>query len=576
MNVYQNDDLIKALLLSMALHLLLLSLQFGIPGAGLPWLSTFSMERRANIPTLNAILRSQPVGAEKPVPQPQPGTPQPPTQAVETVANPAPPAVPVAVPEFPVPPPAPPALKLPEPAPAPPPAPPPPAAIVAQVVAPPAPLPELAADVPTASHENGRSVLSTPNDSDWQIRAEETRAAARAAAAAERQQETELRQLEEQHRAEQQRLEEQRRIEAEQTAQRQQEAEFQEQRRLQAAQAEQAAAQAKAAAAALERQRTETAARAATEQAALLKAQEEAAQQAALEAARKEAAHREALLRAEEQRRTAALAAEQAMQAAQQARAQAEALERQRIAHAEALAREQQAQARAQAEAEERQRAAQQARAEAQARVEAQARTAAAEQAAAQARAAAASATATTNAGATTNPHPPAAGTAGANKADSGRDGADQQSLRGADLASRALNMARSGLRPLPGNLPPSERRRGSILGGNAENLHLAFYGDGWRQKVQRIGELNYPQLSKNLAYDDLMVTVSINSDGSLAGVRIKKSSGHKELDDAVIRIVEMSAPFAAFPPDLRRSYDVIDITRTWSFVGKRPTILNQ
>ncbi|MBP7082099.1 MAG: TonB family protein, partial [Rhodocyclaceae bacterium] len=64
-----------------------------------------------------------------------------------------------------------------------------------------------------------------------------------------------------------------------------------------------------------------------------------------------------------------------------------------------------------------------------------------------------------------------------------------------------------------------------------------------------------------------------INSDGSLAGLRIVKSSGHIELDNAVRRIIEMSAPFSAFPPDMKRSFDVADITRTWVFVGDRPRI---
>jgi len=61
-------------------------------------------------------------------------------------------------------------------------------------------------------------------------------------------------------------------------------------------------------------------------------------------------------------------------------------------------------------------------------------------------------------------------------------------------------------------------------------------------------------------------VTVSINSNGSLAGVRIVRGSGNVDLDNAVRRILELCSPFAAFPPDLKRNYDVIDITREWIF----------
>lgn len=146
----------------------------------------------------------------------------------------------------------------------------------------------------------------------------------------------------------------------------------------------------------------------------------------------------------------------------------------------------------------------------------------------------------------------------------------------GADLAQRALAQARSGS-PVPVPVPAEpSRRRGSLLGRDPRDIQLAFYGEGWRQKVERIGSMNYPKLSRNRSYDALVVTVSINSDGTLAGVRIDKSSGYRELDDAVRRIVEMSAPFAAFPPDLKRSYDVVDITRTWSFQDERPRISGQ
>ncbi|MCX7176190.1 MAG: cell envelope integrity protein TolA [Proteobacteria bacterium] len=153
-----------------------------------------------------------------------------------------------------------------------------------------------------------------------------------------------------------------------------------------------------------------------------------------------------------------------------------------------------------------------------------------------------------------------------------------QSADKGSSLASRALDQARGNPRgsPLSPFAPSDRQRRGSILGRDPKDIQLAFYGEGWRQKVERIGSLNYPKISKNRHYDPLVVTVSINSDGSLAGVRIDKSSGQKEIDDAVRRILEMSAPFAAFPPDLKRSYDVVDITRTWSFLEERPRIYSQ
>lgn len=161
----------------------------------------------------------------------------------------------------------------------------------------------------------------------------------------------------------------------------------------------------------------------------------------------------------------------------------------------------------------------------------------------------------------------PVAGEAG--REDSARHGAGT----GKHLTGPVLDTARnssSGL--LPKSSPENQTpRRASILGRDPKDIQLAFYGEGWRQKVERVGAMNFPKLSKYLVYDPMVVTVSINSDGTLAGVRIVKSSGHDDLDDAVRRIVEMSAPFSAFPPDMKRSFDVADITRTWVFVGDRP-----
>lgn len=166
-----------------------------------------------------------------------------------------------------------------------------------------------------------------------------------------------------------------------------------------------------------------------------------------------------------------------------------------------------------------------------------------------------------------------------AGKQEGGReDGSGQSADKGSDLASRAMDMARTAPSGFPAREPAdlSRSRRGTILGRDPKDIQLAFYGESWRQKVERIGSMNYPRLSRNLVYDPLVVTVSINSDGTLAGLRIVRSSGHKELDEAVRRIVEMSAPFSAFPPDLKRSFDVVDITRTWTFFEERPRISSQ
>ena len=60
---------------------------------------------------------------------------------------------------------------------------------------------------------------------------------------------------------------------------------------------------------------------------------------------------------------------------------------------------------------------------------------------------------------------------------------------------------------------------------------------------------------------------VAVRADGSVERIRVVRSSGHKLLDDAAVRIVRMSSPFSPFPPEIRKEVDVLDITRTWQFL---------
>lgn len=94
-----------------------------------------------------------------------------------------------------------------------------------------------------------------------------------------------------------------------------------------------------------------------------------------------------------------------------------------------------------------------------------------------------------------------------------------------------------------------------------------AFYLNSWRRKIENVGNLNYPQKArKNKLYGSLRLMVAILPDGSLKEVELLESSGHQVLDNAAIRIVRLSAPYAPFPDGLRQSTDVLEIIRTWQF----------
>ena len=139
-------------------------------------------------------------------------------------------------------------------------------------------------------------------------------------------------------------------------------------------------------------------------------------------------------------------------------------------------------------------------------------------------------------------------------------------STSGADLAESARAMAR-----LEGEINKNvdeynKRPRKKFIGARTEEYRFAQYIENWRQKVERIGTLNYPAAARGKLYGSLVLTVSIGHDGSLNRVDINRSSGYPVLDDAARRIVRMASPYSPFPPEIRRDTDILEITRTWYF----------
>jgi len=139
-------------------------------------------------------------------------------------------------------------------------------------------------------------------------------------------------------------------------------------------------------------------------------------------------------------------------------------------------------------------------------------------------------------------------------------------SASGVDLAESARAMAR-----LEGEINKNvdeynKRPRKKFIGARTEEYRFAQYIENWRQKVERIGTLNYPAAARGKLYGSLVLTVSISHDGSLNRIDINRSSGYPVLDDAARRIVRMASPYSPFPPEIRRDTDILEITRTWYF----------
>ncbi len=143
---------------------------------------------------------------------------------------------------------------------------------------------------------------------------------------------------------------------------------------------------------------------------------------------------------------------------------------------------------------------------------------------------------------------------------------APQPQVSGQDLASSALALARMEAQIARNIEEYNKRPRRTNIGARAQEYRFAQYVEDWRLKVERIGNLNYPDGARGKVYGSLVLTVSIKSDGSLEKVEVDRSSGYPILDRAAERIVKMGAPYARFPANIKRDTDILVITRTWTF----------
>jgi TonB family protein len=114
------------------------------------------------------------------------------------------------------------------------------------------------------------------------------------------------------------------------------------------------------------------------------------------------------------------------------------------------------------------------------------------------------------------------------------------------------------------------DRQRVRFISANTTDYLYKLYFDAWRQKVEKIGSMNYPKEAAKLGmFGSLRLTVSLNSDGTIKNLFINKSSGHKELDLAALNIVKLGEPYARFPAEILKNVDIINITRRWKFTEK-------
>lgn len=136
------------------------------------------------------------------------------------------------------------------------------------------------------------------------------------------------------------------------------------------------------------------------------------------------------------------------------------------------------------------------------------------------------------------------------------------------ELVARSMEIARLSAEISQRQEAYARMPRHHYITANTREHVTAAYEEAWRMKVERVGNLNYPDEAKRRNLSGLLVLdVAINADGSLHSTKVVRSSGEKLLDDGAIRIVRLAAPFAPFPDQMReQDIDVLHIIRAWQF----------
>jgi periplasmic protein TonB len=104
-----------------------------------------------------------------------------------------------------------------------------------------------------------------------------------------------------------------------------------------------------------------------------------------------------------------------------------------------------------------------------------------------------------------------------------------------------------------------SRPKRKHISPATREAAFAAYYAL-WSDRTERLGTQFYPEAAKG-KFAEVMVTVSVRSDGSIEEITLEQSSGSKAIDQGALRLLKRLAPYPEFKGSLKQSVDVLDIT---------------
>ncbi|HNA21120.1 MAG TPA: energy transducer TonB [Agitococcus sp.] len=104
----------------------------------------------------------------------------------------------------------------------------------------------------------------------------------------------------------------------------------------------------------------------------------------------------------------------------------------------------------------------------------------------------------------------------------------------------------------------------------SARQDYAAAYIDHFRQKVEQMGNLHYPEAAKQRHLQgEVRLLVAILPNGRVKDIQVRSSSGHGLLDEAARRSVRLAEPFQPFSKEMKQKIEVLQVIRTWRFAER-------
>ncbi|QDQ74859.1 TonB family protein [Pseudoluteimonas lycopersici] len=112
-----------------------------------------------------------------------------------------------------------------------------------------------------------------------------------------------------------------------------------------------------------------------------------------------------------------------------------------------------------------------------------------------------------------------------------------------------------------------AKRPKRKFVSASTREYAWAAYLREWVDRVERVGNLNYPEEARRRHIGGVVViNVGIRRDGSVERADIVQSSNIPILDAAALRIARIAEPYPPLPKT-EEDPDILNVVRTWQFM---------